>query len=195
MKTAFFKFSAAALVSVIAFSQLGLFDKKSDDKIEKERREVREMRDEVLEAAYREKPDLHKEITSAEGYAVFSNVGINVIFGSFAGGKGIVVDNKTGEETFMNMGSAGVGLGIGIKDFRGIFVFTSRDAMEGLINKGWDFSAQADAAAKAETKGGSGETAGSALPGVKFYQFTKNGLALQATVQATKYWKNDDLNG
>lgn len=188
------KYFCFALVAAICFSQLGLFGKKSEDKIEDERQEIRDMRDEVLQAAYDEKPDLHKEITSAVGYAVFTNIGVNVIFGSFAGGKGIVVDNATGEETFMNMGSAGVGFGVGIKDFRGIFVFNNRSAMEGLVEKGWDFSAQADAAAKADTKGGSGETAGSALPGVKFYQFTKNGLALQATIQATKYWKSENLN-
>lgn len=27
------------------------------------------------------------------------------------------------------------------------------------------------------------------------YQLTENGLALQATIQGTKYFKNDDLNG
>ena len=184
----------SAFVLSIGFTQVGLFGKKSDEKKEEERQEIREMRDEVLEAAYEEMPDLHQEITSSVGYAVFSNIGVNIVFGSFAGGKGIVVDNRNGEETFMSMGSAGVGIGLGIKDFRGIFIFNNPNAMEGLVDKGWDFSAQADAAAKAEEHGGSGEAAGSALPGVKFYQFTKNGLALQATIQATKYWKNDKLN-
>jgi hypothetical protein len=31
-------------------------------------------------------------------------------------------------------------------------------------------------------------------PGIKLYQLTESGLALQATVQGTKYWKNDELN-
>lgn len=32
------------------------------------------------------------------------------------------------------------------------------------------------------------------IPGVEVYQITKNGLALQATLQGTKYWKDRDLN-
>jgi hypothetical protein len=34
----------------------------------------------------------------------------------------------------------------------------------------------------------------SVAPGVYVYQITKKGLALQATVQGTKYSKDDDLN-
>jgi lipid-binding SYLF domain-containing protein len=54
-----------------------------------------------------------------------------VIFASFAGGKGIVVDHAffTDDEIFMKMGSAGIGLGLGVKDFRAVFVFTDEDVM------------------------------------------------------------------
>ena len=31
-------------------------------------------------------------------------------------------------------------------------------------------------------------------PGVKLFQLTESGLALQATIQGTKYWKDKDLN-
>ena len=33
-----------------------------------------------------------------------------------------------------------------------------------------------------------------AIPDVEIYQITKNGLALQATLQGTKYWRDKDLN-
>jgi lipid-binding SYLF domain-containing protein len=183
------------LLVALSITQLGLFGKKKDaEKIEAQKAEIRKMAEETLEEAYARMPALEKQIRKAEGYGVFSNVGINVIFGSFAGGHGLVVNNGSGEETFMKMGSAGLGLGIGVKDFRGIFVFHSEEALEGLVAKGWDFSAQADAAAKAEEKGGAGETAGTALPGVDLYQFTDTGLALQATIQATRYWRDKQLN-
>jgi hypothetical protein len=29
---------------------------------------------------------------------------------------------------------------------------------------------------------------------MEIYQFTENGVALQATIQGTKYWKDKDLN-
>jgi hypothetical protein len=41
---------------------------------------------------------------------------------------------------------------------------------------------------------GSAEGAATLVQGVTVYQLTDQGLALQATLQGTKYWKNDDLN-
>jgi lipid-binding SYLF domain-containing protein len=133
------------------------------------------------------------KVKKAAGYAVFSNVGVNLILASFAGGKGVVVDKK-GKETFMQMGSAGVGIGLGVKDFRALFVFTEREKLEQFIERGWDFSGQADAAAKSDDKGAAIAEAGTVLPGVEVYQLTKNGIALQATLQGTKYWRDKDLN-
>ena len=54
--------------------------------------------------------------------------------------------------------------------------------------------AQADAAAKDDSQGGSIDGAISISPEITFYQVTKKGLALQATIQGTKYWKDKDLN-
>ncbi|GAB5558500.1 MAG: hypothetical protein SynsKO_01470 [Synoicihabitans sp.] len=161
-----------------------------------QRAEIRAMRDEVLEELFALKPELKSRLKKAEGYAVFTNVGINVVFASFAGGKGIVVEHGffTDDETFMKMGSAGIGLGLGVKDFRAVFIFTDEDVMERFIEQGWDFSGQADAAAKSNDKGGSVGASGTVLPGMEVYQLTKNGLALQATIQGTKYWKDKELN-
>ena len=47
---------------------------------------------------------------------------------------------------------------------------------------------------KAEDKGGAFSGAIDIAPGIKLYQITENGLALQATIQGTKYWKDDDLS-
>ena len=38
------------------------------------------------------------------------------------------------------------------------------------------------------------EAAATIVPGVQIYQMTEAGLALQATLQGTKYWKDDELN-
>jgi lipid-binding SYLF domain-containing protein len=121
---------------------------------------------------------------------------VNIIFASFAGGHGIVVTRGMfkDDETFMKMGSAGIGLGLGVKDFRALFIFTDRKKLEDFKSKGWDFSGQADAAAKSDTKGDAVTGSGSLLPGVEIYQITKNGIVLQATLQGTKYWKDGELN-
>ena len=165
---------------------------KSDP--EKARKEIRAMRDTVLAELYRVHPDAQAKVKKAAGYAVFSNVGINLVFASFAGGKGVVVKRGTfgDTETFMKMGSAGIGLGV--KDFRAVFVFHDKEKLETFVEKGWDFSGQADAAAKSDDKGAALAAAKTVVPGVEVFQITKNGLALQATLQGTKYWKDKDLN-
>lgn len=163
---------------------------------DEKRAAVRKMRDEVLTELYKLHPDAKAKIKKAAGYAVFSNVGVNLIFASVAGGSGIVVKNGflSDDEVYMKMGSAGIGIGLGVKDFRAVFVFHEKEKLTTFIEKGWDFSGQADAAAKSDDKGLAVAGAGTVIPGVEVYQITKNGLALQATLQGTKYWKDKDLN-
>jgi len=160
------------------------------------RTEIREMRDEVLKELHRQRPETKQKIKKAAGYAVFSNVGVNLVIASFAGGHGIVVEDSFfgDKETYMKMGSAGIGLGLGVKDFRAVFVFEDKERLRAFIDKGWDFSGQADAAAKSDRKGGATTGSATLVPGVEVYQITKNGIALQATLQGTKYWRDKDLN-
>jgi lipid-binding SYLF domain-containing protein len=169
---------------------------RADAEDDAARAKVRAMRDSVLTELYQVHPEAKSKIRKAAGYAVFSNVGINLIFASFAGGHGVVVRHGTfkDSETFMKMGSAGLGLGLGVKDFRAVFVFTDSAKLDAFIDQGWDFSGQADAAAKSDDKGAALAGAATVIPGVEIYQITKNGLALQATLQGTKYWKDRDLN-
>lgn len=159
-----------------------------------EREQAQKMRTEVLERLYREQPGTRTDIQNAAGYAVFSSVGVHIVFLSGAGGTGIAHDNRSGKDTYMNMAAAGVGLGLGIKDFRAVFVFHTPAAYKNFIEKGWDFSGQADAAAKSTGRGNEGSVAATAIPNVTVYQLTETGVALQASLQGTKYWTNNKLN-
>jgi lipid-binding SYLF domain-containing protein len=159
-----------------------------------ERVEIQQMRAQTLAKLYAVEPDSRAHIRQSAGYGVFSNVGVNVVLLSAGGGSGVVRDNATGRDTYMNMASGGLGLGLGVKDFRGVFVFTDRKALKWFVEEGLDLSGQADAAAKAGEKGGAWAGAVDVAPGVKLYQMTEHGLALQATIQGTKYWKDSELN-
>lgn len=161
---------------------------------ESDRKEILDDRNDILKRLYSEQSSTKEKIANAAGYATFSNIGVNVIFFSAGGGTGVVHDNKSGKNTFMSMASAGIGIGLGIKDFRAVFIFNSEEAMNNFVEKGWDFSGQADAAAKSGKKGAEGSAAATIIEDVEVYQMTENGIALQATLQGTKYWKNDDLN-
>jgi lipid-binding SYLF domain-containing protein len=163
-------------------------------KIAKEQQAIREMRDDVLQDLYKEKPAARQEVQDAKAVAAFSSLGVNLLLFSTAKGGGIVRETKTGKETFMRMFSVGGGFGLGVKDFRVVFVFHTQSAYDNFLNSGWDFSGQADAAAKSGEKGMSEEAAATVVSGVSIYQFTETGLALQATLQGTRYYRDKDLN-
>ncbi len=184
---------SAGLVFALLCAVLGLVSVGHAATPAQERGEIQKMRGETLANLYRAHPAARSHIQQAAGYAVFNNVGVNLVLFSAAGGSGVAVD-KNGYTTYMKMVSGGVGIGLGVKDFRGVFVFATDDKFKQFINSGWEANAQADAAAKAGDKGGAFTGAITVAPGVTLYQLTQNGLALQATIQGTKYYKNDDLN-
>ena len=157
------------------------------------RHAILDMKKNTLTELYRVRPQAKSQIAKAAGYAVFSDVNINVIFASFGGGYGVVKNINTGNHTSMKMGVFGMGLGLGVKDFRAIFIFHDHNTMNKFIESGWEFGGHADAAAKASDKGAAvgGEIL---LDNITIYQLTESGLALQATIKGTKYWKDDALN-
>jgi lipid-binding SYLF domain-containing protein len=164
------------------------------DSPDEQRAKIRKMAAESLTELYKLHPDAQQAIKKSAGYAVFSDLGMHLLLVSSAHGAGLAVNSKTGHETFMKMFSGGVGLGVGVKNFRIIFVFETEAALTKFVDSGWDASGQADAAAKTSKSGGAYSGATNASEGVWVYQITKAGLALQATLQGTKYSKDDKLN-
>jgi lipid-binding SYLF domain-containing protein len=184
----FLSFSAPFAFGLVA----GCMSPQGDTAGER-RRSVQQMRSATLAKLYRVEPKARARVETAAGYAVFSNVGVNLVLLAVGNGWGVVRDNKTGKDIHMRMASGGVGLGLGVKDFRAVFVFTSRKAMNGFVADGWDADASADAAAKINNQGGAWGAAVDVAPGIKLYQITEQGLALQATINGTRYWRDDDL--
>ena len=156
------------------------------------RENIMDMHDAALAELYEKKPETKKMIKKAPGYAVFSDVNVNVIFFSAAAGHGVAI-NDNGKKIYMKMAQGGIGLGLGVKDFRAIFIFETEAAFDRFITKGWEAEAQADAAFKADEKGGAASGA-TTFQDFKIYKLTKSGAALQATIAGTKYWKDKELN-
>lgn len=188
-----------AIIGVIALAtsaNAGLFGPKGDS-IEEKRAKVRQVRDEILAKLYAAHPETKEKIKNAVGYGAFNNKNLNLFVLSTGHGYGLIVDNKTTNETFMAMGSLGGGVGLGAKDLSVVFIFKSADAMKKFVESGWQFGAEADATAKAGEKGGAAAKEGGVDTGgnlFEIYQITDTGVALQATVAGTKYWKDTDLN-
>jgi len=167
------------------------FKKDSPDK---QRAQIDQATQQVLSDLYMKAPGAKELLDSSAGYAVFSSLGINVLLLSTASGKGVAHYKDSGDKVYMKMYSAGAGVGLGVKDFRLVFTFQSRKNLEEFVEEGWTAGAQADAAAKYDDEGDAAALAIDVSPGVKLFQLTESGLALQATIQGTKYLKDEELN-
>jgi len=185
-----FRIIASSLAVILLASGLA----SAGDSPEKKREKARKMAAQTLQDLYKMEPTAQAAIQKSAGYAVFNNMGTNLLLLSTARGSGIAVNSQSKQETFMKMISAGAGIGVGVKDYRVIFVFETDKALTQFLDSGWSGSAQSDAAAKVGEKGAAYSGAVEVAPGVWVYQITKNGLALQLTLQGTKYYKDDDLN-
>ena len=132
-------------------------------------------------------------VANAAGYATFRKIGLKIGMVGGGAGRGLAVD-KGGKQTYMAFAEVSAGPGLGIKTFDLIFVFDDQQAMSNFINKGWEYTGEATAAAKYEDSGSAMTMAQSVSPGVRLYQVTSSGLSAEITIKGTKYFKDSKLN-
>jgi hypothetical protein len=105
----------------------------------KKGQESSKMAAQTLQDLYKLEPTARAAIYKSAGYAVFNNMGTNLLLLNTARGAGIAVNAQTKQETFMKMIS-GAGLGIGVKDYRVLFVFENDKPLAQFLDSGWSGS-------------------------------------------------------
>src|SRR4051812_38756584 len=178
-----------SILMILSLVGVSSFADDAKDK-QKKQAKVLEMKDKALADLYKSKPEAAAVIKGAPGYAVFDNNGIHLLLLATSRGNGVVVSNKGATPFFMKLRTIGAGPGLGVKDYRVIFVFKTVAAMNKFKDGGWDSTAEADAAAKTKKSGGAAAATGSSVDDVQIYTITKKGVALQATLGGTKFSKD-----
>jgi len=165
----------------------------AQDEKTKKQAEVQKVTATSLEKFYKADPKLKAQVEKAPGYAVFTTYGLSFLIGG-AGGKGVAHDNKTKKNVYMDMAQASAGMQIGAAESETLIIFKTAKAMEGFIDKGWDFGAagglQAGAGGKSAGQAGGENVINDAL----YYTLTKNGLQAGGALTGTKFWKSSELN-
>ena len=146
------------ITTVLTVTLLAGAVSSAKDSADQRREKIRKMASQTLTDLYKLHPAAQGAIQKSAGYAVFSDLGVNLLLLSTARGAGLAVNSKNQQETFMKMISVGAGLGAGVKDSRVIFVFETEKALANFLNSGWDAAGQADAAAKTSKAGGAWPT-------------------------------------
>ncbi len=147
----------------------------------------------TLQDFYKADPKIKDKVAKAPGYAVFTTHGLSFLVGG-AGGKGLVHDNKTMKDTFMDFAQASAGLQIGASDTRYLFVFDDAKQMAQFIDKGWDATVSAAAGAGGGDKAANAAAGLGNFSGGNMYSLTKAGLQAGAALSGTKAWKDKELN-
>ena len=155
--------------------------------------EVRQATQNSLQKFYKSDPNLQSEVARAPGYGIFTTYGLSFIIGG-AGGSGIVHNNSTNADTFMETAQGSAGLQAGIAQTDTLIVFKTPQAMEKFVEKGWTAGAggMAQAGAKGDSVGPGGGEQG--IADAKYYTLTPNGLQAGLAGAGTKFWKSKDLN-
>ena len=177
--------AAAAAVAFTSTAAIAQSDK------EKKQAEVRTNAEKTLADFYKASPQLKAQVEKAPGYAVFTTYGLSFLIGG-AGGKGVVHDNKTKQNTYMDLAQASAGLQLGAQEARYLFVFKDAASMKRFIDSGWEAGAEGGAGAKAGKTGGGGT--GGQFTGGNVYSLTKTGFQAGGAVAGTKVWKDKELN-
>jgi len=161
---------------------------EAQDKNAEKRAEIDAMAKETMDRLLSQSESAKKFKEKAYGYAVFHNLKVAFVI-SGGGGSGVAVSGQ-GERTYMKMGTAGIGLGMGGQKYRVVFFFEDEKAFRSFVDKGW----QADASAQAAAASAGANAASTFKNGTAFFQMTDKGLIASADIAGTKYWKNDGLN-
>ena len=145
--------------------------------------------EESLLTLFAENPKTRELYLRSYGWAAFDNLKL-ALGVSGGGGNGVAVVRATGEKTYMKMGTAGIGVGLGVKKYQVVFFMQDSQTFDQFVDKGW----QADAGAGAVAGKAGVEVMTDFVNGLAVYQLTESGLMANADIAGTKYWKNEKLN-
>jgi len=156
---------------------------------EAKRAKIDETAQQALDELFTKSVKAETLFKKAYGWAVFDNLKLAFIL-SGGGGNGVAVDKDTGERTYMKMGTAGIGLGLGGQTYQVVMFFQDKGTFVNFVENGWQADAGLTAAAGTE---GVNPSVGF-VNGLAIFKITDTGLMANADVAGTKYWKNKKLN-
>jgi lipid-binding SYLF domain-containing protein len=143
----------------------------------------------TLDKLFASSPDARALFDRAYGYAVFDNSKVSLGL-SGAGGAGVAAPKTGGHKTYMKMGSGGIGVGVGYQEYQVVFLFENEASFNHFVNEGWT----ADASATVVGGNAGASVAGDFNNGIALFKLNEKGLAVNADVSGTKYWKDKKLN-
>ena len=158
------------------------------------RRDSSQMRGKVLERVYQKYPGARSAVANAYAYCTISASAVKLGFFGDDHGRGVAVNNNTGEKIYVKMKEVSVGLNFGAKEYDLLFLIANKQAWDRFISGSIKFGSEVSAQASDGVNGGTFADATIVANGVWVYQLDKKGLAVEFSMKGARISPYRTLN-
>lgn len=188
MSKRFLQLILFALVLMTAGSVLA---KETPDQL---RAKLNDMSGQVLSRMYEKYPSSQSAVQNSYAYCTISASSIKWGFWGDDHGRGVAVNNQTGERVYVKLSEVSLGVNFGAKEYDLLFIIANKDAWDRFISGSIKFGNEISAQASDGKSGGSFANAIVVANGVWVYQLDKKGLAVEFSLKGAKISKYKNLN-
>lgn len=124
--------STTLFISLFVFSLS--YPGVGEDERESERQSIDQMADDVLTNLFREIDSAYALFEKAYGYAVFDKFSLPLV--DSPGGAGVLVEIDADKRQYLDLGTGGINLGLGVRQYQAVFFFETEDDLLAFASKG-----------------------------------------------------------
>jgi len=161
---------------------------------EQTRAKLNEMSGQVLSRMYQKYPSAERAMQKVYGYCTISASSVKWGFWGDDHGRGVAVNNETGERIYMKMKEVSVGVNFGAKEYDLLFVILNKEAWDRFISGNIKFGTEVSAQASDGVNGDTFADATIVANGVWVYQLDKKGLAVEMSFKGARISPYRTLN-
>lgn len=189
MRKKFIQLIMFALILMTASSVFAA--KKSPDE---QRAELNEMSRQVLSRMYQKYPSAERAMQKVYAYCTISASSVKWGFWGDDHGRGVAVNNQTGERIYVKMKEISLGVNFGAKEYDLLFVILNKEAWDRFVSGNIKFGTEVSAQASDGVTGDTFADATIVANGVWVYQLDKKGLAVELTFKGARISPYRTLN-
>jgi lipid-binding SYLF domain-containing protein len=154
--------------------------------VDEKRDLLAEVEEKTIAELVEKRPEVQEELDRSVGYAVFSNRATKIPVIGAGEGIGVVVNNETGDRSYLTFSRLDVGGGLGVREYRLIAIFFDSELLEKLAKGKYEFGAGLEAAVGSSEVSAEGSAGDTKEKSVK-YQLSEKGVSATFTVRVAKY--------
>ena len=158
------------------------------------RAKLNDMSGQVLDRMYQKYPSSLNAVRNSYAYCTISASSVKWGFWGDDRGRGVAVNNYTGQRIYVKMKEVSLGLNFGAKEYDLLFVIQNQTAWERFISGNIKFGTEVSAQASDGVTGDTFANAAIVANGVWVYQLDKKGLAVEFSLKGAQISPYKTLN-